>query len=50
MTTVATMIAIKIAIDIGMKYRSAIDGVCAGWGVGVAAAGSTANDVTAWEE
>jgi hypothetical protein len=43
-------IAMMIAIDIGMKYKSAIDGagVCAG--VGVAADSVAVNDVSAEDE
>ena len=40
------MIAMKIAIDIGRKYKSAIDGACVGCGVGVVGAWSTANTET----
>ena len=43
------MIAMMIAIDIGKKYWSAIDETCVGWGVGVAATGSTANAASALE-
>lgn len=44
------MMATRIATDIGMKYRSAMDGDCVGCGVGVAGAGSTLNAVTACED
>jgi len=42
MTTSTTSAAVA-----GRKYRSAADGACVGTGVGVAAAGSTTNAVTA---
>jgi hypothetical protein len=38
MTKPTTMMAMRMAMDIGMKYRSAIEGACVACGAGVAAA------------
>jgi hypothetical protein len=43
-------IAMMIAIDIGRKYKSAIDGPDVGAGVGVAAGSVAVNDVSAEDE
>ena len=43
------MIAMMIAIDIGMKYQAAIERSCVGIGADVAAGWSTANAVVACE-